>query len=343
VARGFKQRKGIDFDLTYSPTLNIDGLKLIIALASKFKWNMIQLDIKAAYLNAHFEKDIYTTIPPGDPNFGKGYWMMNKALYELKQSGSQWNITITKFLVNNGYHQLISEKCIFKRIIKNKLLGIIGLYVDDMVITGEDKEIKRIVNIIKNNFKVSKVEPINYILGIKIDKEDNKYYISQEGFIVKLLETFNLKYTRKTNTPCVGDNTKGENKKPFDTTTYKSAIGSLIYLAKCTRPDISFAVGKAARISENPTITDWIKVTHILKYLNTTKNYKICYDGEGEIIGYTDADFAGDIKDRKSTSGNIILMGNNPICWTSKKQSIVATSTAEAEYISTSECIKKVL
>ena len=169
MARGFKQRKGIDFDLTYSPTLNIDGLKLIIALASKFKWNMIQLDIKAAYLNAHFEKDIYTTIPPGDPNFGKGYWMMNKALYELKQSGSQWNITITKFLVNNGYHQLISEKCIFKRIIKNKLWALLVYTLMIYVITGEDKEIKRIVNIIKNNFKVSKVEPINYILGIKID------------------------------------------------------------------------------------------------------------------------------------------------------------------------------
>ena len=222
-------------------------------------------------------------------------------------------------------------------------MGIIGLYVDDMVITGEDKEIKKIVNIIKNNFKLSKVEPINYILGIKIDKEDNKYYISQEGFIVKLLETFNLKYTRKTNTPCVWDNTKGENKKQFDVTTYKNAIGSLIYLAKCTHPDISFAVGKDAKISEKPTITDWIKVTHILKYLNTTKNYKICYDGEGEIIGYTDVDFAGDIKDRKFTSGNIILMGNNPNCWTSKKQSIDATSTTEAEYISTSECIKKVL
>jgi len=213
---------------------------------------MIQLDIKAAYLNAQLDKDIYTTIPPGDPNFGKGYWKLNKALYKLKQSGRQWNITITKFLVNNSDHQLISEKCIFKRIFKNKLLGIVGLYVDNMVITAVDKEIKRIDNIIKNNFKVSKVEPINYILGIKIDKEDNKYYISQEGFIEKLLETFNLKYTRKTNTPCVRDNTKGENNKPFDVTTYKSAIGSLIYIAKCTRPDISFAVGKAAKISEKP-------------------------------------------------------------------------------------------
>ena len=94
---------------------------------------------------------------------------MNKALYGLKQSGRQWNITITKFLVNNGYHQLISEKCIFKRIIKNKLWALLVYTLMIYVITGEDKEIKRIVNIIKNNFKVSKVEPINYILGIKID------------------------------------------------------------------------------------------------------------------------------------------------------------------------------
>jgi len=160
---------------------------------------------------------------------------------------------------------------------------------------------------------------------------------------IKPNKNLTIEHTRKTNTPCVGDNIKSENKKPFDITTYKSAIGSLIYLAKCTRPDISFAVGKAARNSENPTISDWIKVTHILKYLNTTKNYKICYNGEGEIRAYTDSDFAGDITDRKSTSGNIILMGNSPICWTSKKQSNVALSAAEAEYVSTAECSKKIL
>jgi len=74
------------------------------------------------------------------------------------------------------------------------------------------------------------------------------------------LENFNIKYTRKVNTPCVGDNIKGENNKPFDRTVYKSAIGMLIYLSKCTIPDISFAVHKAARNSENPIITDWIKL-----------------------------------------------------------------------------------
>jgi len=305
VARGYRQRRGIEFDLTYSPTLNIDALKLIISIAATLRWNIMQLDIKAAYLNADLDKDIYTTIPPGDPNYGKGYWKLNKALYGLKQSGRQWNITITNFLIKNGFDQLISEKCIFKKIRNRKLVCLIGLYVDDMIITGEKHEINNIINIIQNKYKISKAEPINYILGIKVEKENNNYIISQIGYIEKLLKTFNIEHTRKTNTPCVGDNIKCENKKLFDITTYKSAIGSLIYLAKCTRPDISFAVGKAARYSEHPTISDWIKVTHILKYLNTTKHYKICYNGEGEIIAYTDSDFAGDTNDRKSTSGNI--------------------------------------
>ena len=92
----------------------------------------------------------------------------------------------------------------------------------------------------------------------------------------------------------------------------------LIYLSRCSRPDIAFAVNKASRNSEEPTVSNWKKVIHILQYLNTTKNYKIKYDGKGEILGYTDADFAGDIKDRKSTSGHIILFGNSPICWYSK-------------------------
>ena len=117
----------------------------------------------------------------------------------------------------------------------------------------------------------------------------------------------------------------------------------LIFLSKATRPDISFAVHKAVRNSENPTITDQRKVENILKYLNSTIYYKITYDGQGDIVAYTDSDFAGDIKDRKSTSGHIILLGNNPISWMSKKQSIVATSTDETEYISASQCIKKLL
>ena len=343
VARGFNQKEGIDYELTYSPTLNSDSIKLIIALAAKLKWNIHQLDIKAAYLNANLDKVIYTTIPPGDANYKKGFWRLNKALYGLKQSGRQWYETISSFLTQNGFDKLKSEPCIFKKYSKANLLCIIGLYVDDMLITGTIQEINDIVNKIKLKFKISKSGNINYILGIKIEFYNNSYYISQKNFIENLLNNYNIKNIKKCKTPCTGVNNKLNNDPNFDITVYKSAIGSLIYLAKSTRPDISFAVHYASRNCENPKLSDWKKVLNIFKYLNSTKNFKIKYDGLGDINAYCDADFAGDTKDRKSTSGCLILMGKSAISWHSKKQSVVATSTAEAEYISTSECTKKVL
>ena len=344
VARGFRQKYGIDFELTYSPTLNIDGLKFIIALAAKFKWNIFQLDIKAAYLNAPLDKEIYTTIPPGDPNHNKGFWRLKKALYGLKQSGRQWNQTITIFLQSMGFIQLSTEKCIFKKILNNKLLCIIGLYVDDMIITGERGEVFNIIEKIKIRFKISKCGEIDNILGIKVELNKNfTYSISQENFIINLLDKYNIGNIKKSKTPCTGNNIISENKTPFDKTIYKSAVGSLIFLARGTRPDISFAVNKVARKCEEPNVSDWKMIINIFKYLNSTKLYKITYDGTGHISAYSDSDFAGDSYDRKSTSGYIILMGKSAICWSSKKQTIVATSTTEAEYISTSECIKKVL
>jgi len=321
----------------------MDALKLIIAIAVKFNWVCKQLDIKAAYLNARLDEEIYVMIPQGDRYFERGYWRLNKALYGLKQSGRQWNRTISNFLTKNGYKQLKSEQCIFIKENKNKLTCIIGIYVDDMIITGIENETNKIIKRIKENFKISNSGDLNYILGIEIENKNNIYYISQKNYINNILERFNINNIKKSKTPCTGDNIKTENKKEFNKTIYKSAIGALIFLSKCTRPDITFAVHKAARNCEEPTISDWKKVMNILKYLNGTKEYKLKYDGKGEIIAYSDADFAGDIKDRKSTSGYIILMGNSPISWSSKKQTIVATSTAEAEYISTSECIKKIL
>jgi len=343
VARGFTQKKGVDYDLTYSPTLSIDSLKLIIALASKFKWELMQLDIKAAYLNAALDKNIYVNIPPGDINFGKGFWLLNKALYGLKQSGRQWNIHFTNFLKNNGFTQLRSEPCIFAKKKGGKVVCIIGVYVDDLLITGVKHYINITIKNIKENFKISKCNKADYIIGINIEKENSNYSISQTQLINDLMQKFKITNIRKAKTPCSTITKSDKNDKQIDKTTFKSAIGSLIYLSRCTRPDITFAVGKVARNSENPTIADWKMVINILKYLNYTKHYKITYKGQGEIRAYTDSDFAGDPRDRKSTSGYIILMDKDPISWQSKKQTVVATSTAEAEYIATSECTKKVL
>ncbi len=345
VARGDLQIYGLDYVVVYSPTLDIICIRLIIFYASKFKWEIYQLDIQAAYLNAPLKEDVYVKIPQGDKNFGKGFWKLNKSLYGLKQSGRNWNTTITDFLIKIGFQQSKNEHCLFFHVnSKNMVSCIIGLYVDDMIITGFKHDLLYFIQKIKNKFSISNCQPINYILGISIEKDSNfNYTISQKSYIDNLLNRFNIKNIRKCKTPCTGENLISKNTNPFDKTIYKSAIGSLIHLSKCTRPDISFAVNFAARFCENPTVSDWNKILNIFKYLNNTINYKITYNGIGNFMAYSDADFGGDRVDRKSTSGMMICIGNNPIFWASKKQTTVALSTTEAEFISATTCSRKIL
>eukprot|EP00833_Pecoramyces_ruminatium_P003607 jgi/Orpsp1_1/1177639/evm.model.c7180000062253.1 len=224
-----EQRKRLySYNTNNDNNKRIDGLKLIIALAAKYQWYNYQLDIKAAYLNAPLDYEIYTTIPPGDPNYGKGFWRLNKALYGLKQSGRQWNHMITKFLISIGYSQLSTEQCIFKKSNNGNILKcIIGLYVDDMIITGDINEINNIIREIKNKFKISKCGVIDNILGINVQRNDRGHYyiISQQNYIKNMLCKYNINNIKPTKTPCTGYNTKYENKTKFDKTIYKSAIG----------------------------------------------------------------------------------------------------------------------
>jgi len=115
VDRGFNQTKGIDYDLTYSPTLSIDSLKLLLSIASKFNWTAMKLDIKAVYLNVPLDKQLYVTNPPGNKNIRQGFWLLKKALHGLKQSGRQWYAHFSNFLKNNSFNQLSSESCVFKK------------------------------------------------------------------------------------------------------------------------------------------------------------------------------------------------------------------------------------
>ena len=123
---------------------------------------------------------------------------------------------------------------------------------------------------------------------------------------------------------------------------YASAVGSLMYAMLCTRPDICYAVGIVSRYQSNPGKEHWIAVKHILKYLRRTRNYMLIYSG-GDLkpIGYTDSDFQSDRDSRKSTSGSVFTLGGGAVIWRSIKQSSIADSTMEAEYIAACEAAKE--
>lgn len=187
-------------------------------------------------------------------------------------------------LTSTGFKQSISDPCLFYKIFRNEITCIIGLYVDDMIICGANYELINTISKIKSRFKISNCQPIHYLLGIiKVEFDNFIYSISQKHVIENLIDQYRLNNCRLRSTPCTGDN-DADNKNPFDVTIYKSIIGSLIYIARCTRPDISFAVHRAARNCEQPTVSDYNKVINIVKYLKSTINFKISYDGCNVII-----------------------------------------------------------
>ncbi|XP_062202083.1 secreted RxLR effector protein 161-like [Phragmites australis] len=123
--------------------------------------------------------------------------------------------------------------------------------------------------------------------------------------------------------------------QPVDATLYRSVVGSLRYLVN-TRPDLAFSVGYVSRFMEAPTTDHWAAVKHILRYVNGTLKLGCKYDknrGGLQLTGFSDSDMAGDISDRKSTTGVLFMLGKNLISWQSQKQKVVALSSCEAEYI----------
>jgi len=345
VARGFQQVPGEDFIETYSPTIQADSLRLTVAIAAINNWKLRQMDIKAAYLNAELEEKIYIKIPEGDKNYKdkNKFWLLKKALYGLKQASRMWYKEISNFLISIAYKRYQTDYCLFGKYNKNnKLISLLTLYVDDILITGYDKEINYTCDFIKNKYKISKDTEANKIIGINIYKTKNGYKINQIDYINKIINKYNMNKTKEIKTPCRKISLKEqENSSPVNVKEYKSLLGALLYIAIKSRPDIAFAVNQASRFCENPTEVDYKALLQILQYLKGTKTNSIYYNRNNNFRGYSDSDFANDEKTRRSTSGYIFMLGESPISWKSQLQKIVTLSTAEAEYVSLTECVKQ--
>jgi hypothetical protein len=134
---------------------------------------------------------------------------------------------------------------------------------------------------------------------------------------------------------------KDEGGKPVDAREFKQMVGCLMYLL-ATRPDLTYSVCLVARFMDRPTEMHMMAVKRIMRYLKGTLTHGVMYkhkpDGKFELIGWSDSDYAGDLNDRKSTSGYVFMLGTGAVSWSSKKQPIVTLSTTEAEYVAAAAC-----
>ena len=341
VAKGFTQRKGVHYNETYAPVARIETERIIIALAMAKSWDIEAIDVNGAYLIPELDKKILIELPEGHPQNGSKVANLHKALYGLHQSGFLWNKDITEFLKKNGLTQAKTEPSIF--FAKDIILII---YVDDILFLGNTIRVKEYKSIVMRQYECEDQGEVKHLLGISFIKTEDNNTLSQKHYINKMLEEFNMTDSKPVSTPMIANfNPAAPPSEKAEHSCYRKAIGCLLYIANCTRPDIAFAVNRLSQYVTNNTAEHWTAVKRIMRYLRGSSNKSITYDttkdGHIDVLAYTDASY-GDNDDRRSTSGCIITINNKPVTWFSRKQSIVAQSTVEAEYIALSEAAKQV-
>ncbi len=343
VALGCHQLFGIDYLETFAPVVKLTTIRTLLALVAMFDLECEQMDVITAFLNGDLDQEIYMLIPEGlrTPENEGMVCKLQKSLYGLKQSPRQWYAKIHDFLVGTlKFIASLNDPCLYVRKSESKIL-IIALYVDDLLIVGNCKsEITDIKGELSKRFEMKDLGPASVMLGIEIKRvrKDRKLWITQQDYTLEVLKRFRMTDCRTVSTPMDKSTLAtldSDGDEASENIPYRQAIGSLIYLVTCTRPDLAFTVHRLSQYLEKPKDHHWSAVKRALRYLWTTRNYGILYDGRrgSSLVGYADSDYAGDIETRKSTSGYVFLMAGGAVSWKSKKQSVVATSSCEAEYV----------
>lgn len=199
-----------------------------------------------------------------------------------------------------------------------------------------------------SRFDIKDLGRLSYFLGMSViqDREEHTTWMGQPAYVEKLLVRQKMDDCKPVGTPVDPGShlmKATEDEEALEQQKYQSLVGSLMYLSTSTRPDLAYAVGTLARFSSKPNRSHWTAAKRVLRYLRGTKNHGIVFtESESvECLGYSDADWAGDREDRRSTSGYLFLMAGGPVSWKSRKQGTVALSTAEAEYIALSSAAQE--
>ena len=344
VAQGLTQGYIYDYSDTFSPVVRFDSFRLLIAIAAYHNLAIGQMDIKGAYLNGTLTEEIYMMQPRGCNDGTKRVCRLLHTLYGLKQSGREWNKTLKNFLINvNGFNQLVKEHGIFFRK-RSEGSDIIAVWVDDLFIISTNNDLlEKTKNEIKNKWESTDQGEPRLLLGVQLERvpEINGIKIHQEQYILKILRRFDMENCTPVHTPLPpsANYTPANDDETFeDVTKYRAAIGSLMFAAVATRPDITHATNLLAQFNGAPAQKHWNAVKHIFRYLKGSIDNGILYsksrhmESDFTLTAYSDAD-NGRGHDRKSVSGSVITICGGAIKWSSEKQRLITISTAESEYV----------
>jgi len=361
VAKGYTQQHGIDYDETFSPVLRYASLRALLAITAHYDLELHQMDVKTAFLNGDIDHEIYMRQPEGHEVKGKEHLVckLNKSLYGLKQAGRAWYERIHTEFQRMALIRLESEHCMYVKRTTNCII-IIGLYVDDLILISNSlKELNAIKCQLAELFEMKDLGEARFILGIKIDRDraNRRLTIAQTEYVKNIVAKYGMEESRMTTYTPLNTGVKlvksGLANEPESETVnikeYQAAVGSIMYAMLGTRPDIAHAISKLAQYSSDPRKQHWNAVKQLVRYLATTADYGLTYNGEHEgdmephLVGFTDSDWGNDQDTRRSTTGYVFRMAGGVISWKSKRQPTVALSTTEAEYMAACDATREAI
>ena len=355
VARGFLQQYGRDFFDTFAPVVARCTWRLLLIVSLSLHLLCHHMDVATAFLIPPLTERVYLRAPKGfRGTLSKGEYLgLLKTIYGLKQSSREWWQLLQQVLCSHGFRISRLDPCLYIGGTVDSPI-FITVYVDDLLIFARTPAIiAKVKKFLMEQFKMTDWGVAEWYLGISMKRTSPTTLILSQPLIVRdLLRRVNMVECNPVCTPL----DVGCKLVPMDSTvslsadwdasiggvSYRSIVGSLLYLASSTRPDLSYAVGMVSRFLNNPGPQHVAAVKHILKYLKGTANYGLRYEAPSclDAVVYTDADYASSY-DRRSISGLAVFIGNNLMMWRSKKQCSVALSTTEAEYVALAEAAKE--
>ncbi|KAG8485844.1 hypothetical protein CXB51_019240 [Gossypium anomalum] len=305
------------------------SIRILLAIVVFHDYEIWQMGIKTAFLNGKLEEDVYMTQPKGfvNPKDARKICKLQRSIYRLKQASRIWNLRFNNAIKEFGFIKNEDEPCVYKKVSGGTITFLV-LYVDDILIMGNDiPTLQSIKTWLGSCFSMKDLGEATYILGVKIyrDRSRRLLGLSQSTYIDKVLKRFNMKESKRGFLPmrhgislskemCPSTPQEREHTSKIP---YASAIGSIMYAMLCTHPDVSYNLSMTNRYQVDPGEGHWTTVKNILKYLRRTKDMFLIY------------------------GGFVFCLNDGAMSWKSSKQSTVADSTTEAEYIVVSETVKE--
>ncbi|CAM8956126.1 unnamed protein product [Rhodiola kirilowii] len=338
VAKGFTQIEGIDYHDTFAPVVKMTTVRCVLAVAAVRKWPLFQLDVNNAFLHGLLDEDVYMKLPSGFYPQARTQGLvckLQRSIYGLKQASRQWFSRFSDALIAFGFVQSFNDYSLFTMTTNEHFL-ILLVYVDDVVLTGTSSAlIERVKSFIHDKFQIKDLGNLKYFLGLEVARSPAGIFLNQRKYVMDMLDEYHFTECKPVKTPMETKHGLGLSSAPLlpDASVYRRLIGRLIYLT-ITRPDLSFPVHVLSQFMQSPN-EDHLRAAHrVLRFIKLAPAQGLLFPTDSPLCltAYCDADWASCPTTRRSVSGFCMMLGSSLISWKTKKQVVIARSSAESEY-----------